>query len=151
MAGLIFTAEVTAYAVSTSGAKTALAITAPTNQRVKILGWSFDFDGVTGTFVPVTVELVEFTAGGAGTATSGTGSKTDQSLPETVQTTVKNTYTVEPSTANPLITRKINPTTGYGEAFPYGQEIICPGGKMIGIRMLSANAVNAYVTLRCEE
>jgi hypothetical protein len=152
MAGLEFQAvNSAAVALAAATAKTIVAVTAPTNQKVLVGEWSVSFDGVTSSAVPVLCELVYFTAAGAGTKTSLTPSKRNASDGETIQATAGENYTVEPTVATVLDAILVSPTSGYKEIRPLRREVPIPGGKIVGIRCNAPAIVNVRGALIATE
>ena len=74
MAGLKFIAHTADIALTAGAAKTVLQIIAPTNHRVKLLGFGVDFDGISAVDVPVDVR-VAIGSSGAGTLTNTIGQR----------------------------------------------------------------------------
>src|SRR5437899_2482889 len=95
MADLLFNAQSPKITFSTS-TKTLVQILAATNQRIKIGEGSLSFDGTSNTATPIQWDFVRQTS--AGTLTNVTAThKLDPDIPETLQTTVKDTATAEPT------------------------------------------------------
>lgn len=140
------TAEVACVAAT---AKTVLQVTAPTNIRVKLLGWSVSFDGTSATAEPVVVRLLRQTT--AGTMSSLTPTKMDPGTDETLQSTAQHTATVEPTAGDTLHRVNIHPQTGYETLYPLGQEKIIQGGGRVGIEVTAPANVNVIATMLCEE
>jgi len=154
MAAVIVNATTAKLALTASTRKTMLQITAATNHRVKILGWSIFFDEEIGDATPSIPLLVSI-----GRQTSGTGSaNTPIKLgvyTETLQTTAKDNFTVA-ATTTITSSRVINAQTGYEILFPMGQEIILSGGEIFGIDVtpgatISTGGLNAVCNILFEE
>jgi len=154
MAAVIVNATTAKLALTASTRKTMLQITAATNHRVKILGWSIFFDEEIGDATPSIPLLVSI-----GRQTGGTGSaNTPIKLgvyTETLQTTAKDNFTVA-ATTTITSSRVINAQTGYEILFPMGQEIILSGGEIFGIDVtpgatISTGGLNAVCNILFEE
>jgi hypothetical protein len=143
--GLATTAEI---ATGTS-AKTLLQIVAPSNHRVKVVAWGIYFDGTSSTAEPILVRLLRQTT--AGTMTSLTPTKLDDSLSETLQVTAQHTATAEPTAGDVLKRVEVHPQSGYEEHCPYGQEYIVGGGDRIGIETTAPATANAVAWVKFEE
>ena len=87
--GIATTAEI---ALTAATAKTIMQLVAASNHRVKLLEWGVYFDGTSTTAEPVQVRLLRQTT--AGTMSSLTPTKNDDSLAETLQTTAQHTATL---------------------------------------------------------
>lgn len=152
MAGLKFHAIPTAeIALSANATKTVVQVAAPTNQRVKVLGWGIFFDGTSVTAEPVTVELLRQTT--AGTMTSLTLTKHDPDMAETIQATAAHTATAEPTAGDIVDVIQVHPQGGYDVKYPLGDEKIIDGGGRMGLRVITPTGVNPNlrVKLFCEE
>lgn len=147
MAAFLGSATTTEVALTAATAKTILQLVAATNHLVKILSWSISFDGVSPTAAAVVVQVVRQTT--AGTMSANTPKKLNDSLPETLQTTARDTATVEPTATDVLDTLNIHPQTGYKT--PYGYEVIMGGADRIGWKATAPAGVNAIVTVHFEE
>jgi hypothetical protein len=149
MAGLPFTVTTEGeIALTAATAKTILQIVAPTHQRIKVRGFSVSFDGTSPSAEPVQVELVRQTS--AGTMSSATPVKDDDSLPETIQATAQKTATSEPTTTDILRRYDVHPQTGYERAFADG-ELTIKGGGRLGLRCTAPAGVNVTGHINCEE
>ena len=138
-------------ALSAATAKTVLQLTAPTNHRVKILGYGVFFDGTSTTAEPVEVVLQRQST--AGTMTSLTPAKLDDSLAETLQSTAQHTATAEPTSVSngTLDVIEVHPQQGYEKLYPLGQEPIIGGGDRVGIICTAPATVNVRAKLIFEE
>lgn len=149
MAAFLGSAVTAEVALSAATAKTVLQLVAASNHRAKVLGWSVSFDGVSTTDAPVVVELERQTT--AGTMTSLTPKKLDDSLAETLQTTAQHTATVEPTSGDLLDSMNVHPQGGYQVMYPLGQEPIVGGGDRVGIVCTAPAAVNVIAKILFEE
>jgi len=150
MAGLEFTAKPgSEIALSAAAAKTVLQVTAPANQRVKVKAWGVYFDGTSVSAEPVNIKLVRQTT--AGTMSSVTPTKTDDSLPETVQSVASVDASVEPTTTDVLHFINCHPQSGYQNDFGVIDEMFIKGGGRLAIICTAPAAVNVIPWMKCEE
>ncbi len=151
MANLTFALETADVAAAIGSVKTIVQLVAPTNQRVKLLGWGIAFEGVLTTGQPVAVRLLRQST--AGTMTSLTPVNLN-SVAETIQSTAQHTATAEPTPGDILFTGFIHPQQGIVVQFPFGYEIIVAGGGRLGLEVLLASgqaAVDCRASMHCEE
>lgn len=143
----------TAIALTAATAETVLQVIAPTNQRVKILGFGVYFDGATPTAVPVIVQLRRQTTAIGGTPTAVTIYKSDDMIGTTIQTTATTygTSPTEPTNTDVLKRIEVHPQTGYEFSYPYGQEAIIGSGERVGIICNAPAGVNVIPYIRIEE
>src|SRR5947199_8621058 len=125
MAGCLGQACTAEIALSAATAKTVLQLVAATNHRVKILSWGVYFDGTSPTAEPVQVRLLRQTS--AGTMTSLTPTKRDDSLAESLLTAGQHTATAEPTASDVLEVKEVHPQSGYEKIYPFGGEVIVGG------------------------
>jgi hypothetical protein len=144
--GIAQTAEV---ALSAATAKTVIQLVAATNHRVKVLRWGVFFDGVSVSAEPVQVRLLRQTT--AGTMSSLTPVKLDDSLAETLQTTAQHTATAEPTAGDVVDVVEVHPQSGYEIIYPLGQEVIIGGGDRLGIECTAPAGVNVRAKIVFEE
>jgi len=164
MADLKFIAQTTEQALVAATAKSLIQLVAPTNQRVKILGWGIYFDGVntsilatpadTYTKAAVVVELLNGAT--AGTFSNILGAKdtngsvtTLNGITDTVQSVASHGVTIEPTPTGVFDSVEVNPTSGFETYF--NDPIILNGDDFVAIRATAPDAVNATVKLICEE
>jgi len=131
-----------------------LQLTAPSNHRIKILGWSIFFDEEIGDATPSNPLLVSI-----GIQTGGTGSANTlvkrNAASETQLTTAKDNFTVA-ATTTIMESKIINAQTGYEVMFPMGQEIVVTGALLFGIDVtpgatISTGGLNAVCNIIFEE
>ena len=145
-----FHGRATRAGISTgTSAKTLIQLVAPSNHRVALTGWKIGFHGTNNTHEPIKVDVLRQTT--AGTMTSLTPVKADDSLAETLQTTAQHTATAEPTAGDVLDTMTVHPQTSYTEVVGSLNEILIGGGDRVGLRVTAGNDVNADVTLMFEE
>lgn len=137
-------------ALSAGVAKTVLQITAPTNQRVRIVGFGVFFDGAVPNSEPVIVKLVR--QSNAGTMSALTLVKTGPVAgSETLQTTGSHTATVEPTTTDTVDVFEVHPQAGIEKLFPLGRELVIAGGARLGLVITAPSAVNCLPKIFGEE
>ena len=142
MAGVLVDFSIGEVSLTAATAKTVIACKNAASHRYKLQGFQVSFDGTSGTAEPVVVELCHVNSTGVdGTSSALTGIKRDTSLPETVQTTGRHTYTVEPTTSVMLRKWEVHPQGGYEWIAPFGQEYQFGGS--------AANADSGNVSIRC--
>jgi len=167
MANLKFIAQTTEQALVAATKKTLLAVIAPTNQRVKVLGWGVYFDGVNtsilatpvDTYTKAGVEVRLSTGTTVGTLDNllGTldayGSSVKMSgVNGTVQSQARTTVSTEPTETGDLDIAIINPSSdGYTVMFDTGMQPVINGGDFVSINCTAPDVVNVRVKLFCEE
>lgn len=144
--GQAVTAEISLTAAT---AKTVIQIVAAANHRVKVLSWGVYFDGTSATAEPVQVRLLRQTT--AGTMTSLTPTKRDDSIADTLLTTAQHTATAEPTAGDLLEAKEIHPQSGYEKIYPLGGEVIVGGGDRVGIECTAPANVNVRAEIVFEE
>lgn len=146
MAGRI--GHITRLAIATGTAlKTMVQLVAATNHAIKILEIAIGFDGVSATQEPVLVTLTRQTD--AGTMSSLTPVKGDDSVADTLDTTAQHTATSEPTAGDVLKVWKVHPQQQIVIAF--GDGIMVGAGDRIGLVVTSPDAHNADVHIEFEE
>ena len=149
MAALILSVSTAEIALSAATLKTVLRIKAAANQRLKLLRWGVTFDGASPTAEPVQVRLLRQSTDG--TFTSVTPVPTDGSLTETPQTTAGHTATVEPTPGAVIEPFEVHPQGGLNIIYPFGQEVIVPGGGRLAIDCTAPAVVNVRAFMIFEE
>ena len=165
MADLRFIAETTSLATGTT-AKCLIQLEAPTNQRVKILGWGVSFEGTETTILatpadtvttsPIDVRLIKGTAAGTYANTLGAvgtyGSVTVlNGVSQTVQTSVKSNATGNTVATGVVDSANIGHTDLFEKFFPEGQEPILNGGEFLAIECHASVDVSCRTKIICEE
>lgn len=140
MSGFIGVAECADQALAVSATETLIQIVAPTNHRLKVLAWGVFFSGVVVTNPSIRCELVRQST--AGTSSANTPKKWDDSLAETLQTTARDAFTVEPTTGDVLDIKGVHPQSGYEIIYPLGQEPPVGGGDRMGVRVITPAGVS---------
>ena len=115
-------------AISATTATTFAGLTTPSNQRVKVLGYGFYFDGTVNTNQPVEIKLARPTS--VTLTTGGTAILEEPGFAETVQTTTALAASGEPTLTASLVykTLTVHPQLGYEYLAPLGQELQLAGG-----------------------
>ena len=135
--------------LSAGVARTPAVVTAPTNQRVKILGYGFFFDGTVNSAQPVQVSIQRSAAAGSGT--SATPQPNEGELTETFQATWLTNCTTEPTYTTTLKVFTVHPQLGYEYLAPLGQEIVVKGGTVLGFQVSAPAAVDVRGYIMFEE
>lgn len=148
MAGVRWNA-VTGEIATGTAAKTLLQVVAASNHRIKIDRLSVSFKGTSATDAPIKVRVLRQTT--AGTMSSLTLTKGNDSDDETLQTTAQHTATAEPAAGDVLESKEVHPQTGYELILPLGQEIIVKGGGRLGIEVTAGVSVSAIAEMHGEE
>jgi hypothetical protein len=134
-------------------AQTVIQIVAPTNQRLKVLSWRIAFNGTNSANTPATVQI-ERQTGGTFTNTAVAPVKVNDptGTGETLQASAKTAVTVEP-TVGDILDEFFEPVFGgfIGWQYTPGQELLVPGGTLLGFKLNAAQSVNAEVTVYYEE
>jgi len=118
---------------------TLLQVTAPASQRSKLRSFTFSCKGVVVTDPPIRVRVLKQTT--AGTLTNvNTPVKLDSSVSESINTTAKDTATVEPTASDVIWEGFVHPQSSIGFQFPISYEPILGGGQRIGFEALVAAA-----------
>ena len=129
--------------------RTPATVSAPTNQRLKILGYGFFFDGSLNSAQPVEIDIKRGSTPGAGT--TAVPQPNEGELPETFQASWLIDCTTEPIYTSTLKTITVHPQLGYEYLAPVGQEIIVKGGSILGFQANAPAAVNIRGYVMYEE
>jgi hypothetical protein len=136
-----------------SATVTVIQISAPANQRLKVLGYELSFDGTNSANAPAIVSI-ERQTGGTFTNTAVAPAKVNDptGTGETLQASSKNTMTVAPTSGDVLHYHTV-PVFGGLLIYPQspGQEDLIYGGSILGIKVTTTSTVNCYGTVRYEE
>jgi len=151
MAGLAFDVNIPSVALSATTATVVGFATAPANQRVKLLGYGFYFDGTSNSAQPIEIKIARPTTG---TLTAGgTAVKCDQGVAETVQTAVGLAAATQPTLTASLVAKTItvHPQLGYEYLAPLGQEEMLAGAASVVFSANAPAAVNLRGYMKFEE
>jgi hypothetical protein len=147
----LYTFSIDALALAAATAKTVLEIGVAATDRVKIVAWWVEFDGVTPAAIPVKVEIGRFSAA-VTTATTATEKKYDpaDAAPSAVvkhSTTVEGAGTAEAG----LEIHRIHPQGGLLVQYPLGREEVLAVSTFWRIRVTAAAIVNVTAGVIREE
>lgn len=149
MTAFIGSAQIAEEALAAATAETLIQLVAPANHRVKLLRWGVFFDGVSVTAEPVQIRLLRQTT--AGTASTLTPVKMDDSIGETLQTAAQQDFTAEPTAGDVLEAYEVHPQQGIAMIYPLGQEPIIGGGDRLALEATAPAVVNARAYMVFEE
>jgi hypothetical protein len=149
MAGVGITGQTPLITTGTS-VITLLQLLAASNQRVILFEMSISFNGTSNTATPIYVEIIRQTS--AGTMSSLTLRKLNNSDGETIQTTGQYNATGQPTdSGDEPYAEQVQPQTGFLWQAPYSREIIIKGGERLGLRVTAAASVSALVRFVAQE
>lgn len=149
MAAFLGQAVTSEVALVAATAKTVVQLVAASNHRVKILSWGVYFDGTSATAEPIQVRLLRQTS--AGTMSSLTPTKRDDSIAESLLTTAQHTATAEPTAGDVIEGKEVHPQSGYEKIYTPGTEPIVGGGDRMGIECTAPANVNVRAEIVFEE
>lgn len=148
MALVPFTARTEGDVALVAGvAKTVVQIVAPTNQRLDVRGFLTTFKGISPTETPILIELMR--QADAGTSSAG-APKRDAPGSETLQSTSRKAFTVEPGAGDVLREFFIHPQGGHERVFDVG-EIQVEGGGRLGLRITSPQTATCRASISATE
>jgi hypothetical protein len=147
MAGLLAYINIPSKSLTATTPTTVAFLTAPANQRVKVLAYGFYFDGISNVAQPVELKIGACTGG---TLTAGSAVKVEPELTETIQSVVGVAASVEP-TYTAYKTFTVHPQLGYEYLAPPGQEDYIKGGTQWGIQANAPAGVNIRGYVKFEE
>lgn len=151
MSYLGLTVTTPAVVAMTAGSyKTALQITAPTNQALTVKGISGTCDGTNNTATPGILQLVAQSSAGTMSAATPVMSPID-AYSESIQSTSQYNASAEPTTGNVLWSQHVHPQWGKRFDWSYGVFIRVGGGKRVGLRGNFPAAVNMMCQIDYEE
>jgi hypothetical protein len=141
---------------STASGTTSLTIArlkAATNQRAKVLGYGFYFDGTSNSAQPVQIRIGRIPTTDITAPSSLTITPNEPECTETFQTSAVQSpaHASEPTYVNILKTITVHPQLGYEYLAPLGQEILINGGGMLGFELTAPAAVNVRGYVLFEE
>lgn len=141
MAALDLIANSGSQALAAATAETVLQLTAASNHRVRIKGFSVTVAGTSP--VDLIVRIVRQTTPGT-PDTTVTPIKVEPSAAETIQTTAGTNFSAPPTSTDVLQYKRLQGS--YEKIFPLGQELIMAGGTRLGIEC----TCTAIATVACE-
>jgi len=140
--------RISGVATGTS-AKTMIQLIAAANHAIKITEFGVSFNGVNNTHEPILVDLLRQTT--AGTMSSLTLVKADDSGGDTLDTTAQHTATAEPTGSDVLRSLYVHPQTGAVVPVTDDAPIIVGAGDRLGLRVTAANDVSCAAHIAFEE
>lgn len=132
---------------------TVMQLVAPTNQRLRVIGYEISFDGTNSANAPATVVIERQTSGTFTNTTVAPKKVNDPSgTGETLQANTKNTATVAPTSGDTLHQFSV-PVFGGLLIYPLppGQEDMVMGGTILGVKVTTTAQVNCNGGIRYEE
>ena len=117
--------------------KTLVQLVAATNHGITIVAWGVGFNSVAAADEPIACRLqIQTTAGTSGASTQINHRNHSLDGHETIDTTGRDAFTVEPSKDTNFPTRLVHPTSGYEIWFPEGDEIVIGSAERIGLEVV---------------
>ena len=139
---------ITATTLSAATEKCLIILTAPTNQRLKLIEFGISFGGTSSTAAPVQVVLARASSAGTTTAYTpillGVGS-------ETPQATAGVNASANPTKGSVLWSGTIHPQGGMMKVSLMGSEVLVPGGGRVALYAKAAAEVTCEAYLNYEE
>ena len=137
-----------------TAAKVILLITAAANHRVLLKGFNIAFKGVTNTDAPILVRISRISDVGVG-GISNPALKLNPSDTEALQVTglqgPAGAWGTDPSLSETFWRTEVHPQLTHREWFPFGEEIVIPGGASVGISVTASVSVSAIAAFDVEE
>jgi hypothetical protein len=154
MAGLIAYLNIPKTTLVAATAKTIAQLTAPTNQRLKILEIGVFFDSISTTPGSSQLRVIKQTSAGTMTAQAPVASEPE--LTETIQATGAVNASAEPTNAGAtavIMTPAVPITSGLVYPFPPGQELYVGGAGRLGfeVTLPTGASASAYGYIKYEE
>lgn len=146
MAGSLFSVSPPAIAYSAGVTKTALILTAPTNQRLLVVQFGVTTDLSSPTAVPGVLTIYRATT--AGTFTAVTPVCLSE-VADTPQASAGANATVEPTKGG--IIRRVYLDRGFWEARAIDLRLPVPGGTRLAFEIYTAAGINVLIWLEYEE
>lgn len=149
MSGVKWACTTAEIALAAATAKTVLQVVAPTNQRLLVTRVGLFFDGISTTAEPVQVRILRQTT--AGTSSVNTPVKRNFGDNETLQTTARDNFTVEPTNSDVYDVYEIHPQQGMDAFLPLTDPFPVIGGDRLGIECTAPATVNVRAKMWGEE
>lgn len=124
--------RITDQAMVAATAQTLIQLEAPTNHRIALLRYGVGSTGVSNTQEPGRIDILRQST--AGTATSLTLTKDDDSIADTLLTSGQHDFTVEPTPGEIMRSHTLHPQAALQITDAYSREIIVGGSDYIGLR-----------------
>ena len=139
MAGLNFNANSGSVSLAAGVPKTIVQIVAPTQQWVRVDGFSLSVKGTNPNHTPIVVELVQQSS--AGTSSPVTLVKTAPGISETLRSSALGTFTAEPTGDTVVLTEFVQ-VAGGGVLYPFPlkRPLYIQGSGRLGMRCTATDA-----------
>lgn len=136
-------------------AKTAIELTTPSGTGNQWYQLDVSFNGISSTAIPVTVDIVTYSATGTGTAitfaAAHRATAATQGMAVDPLTTAKVNMTVDGAGATVVSSVFLHPQSGVTYQFPLGREFGMNKSLLYGVRLTAPAIVNYLVNLWFEE
>jgi hypothetical protein len=132
---------------------TVMQLVAPTNQRLRVTALEISFDGTNSANAPALVTLERQTSGTfSNTLVPPKKTNEPSGVGETLQANTKNGQSAAP-TSGDVLRNWFVPVFGGLVIYPFapGQEVMVPGGTILGVKVQTTAAVNCSGGLCYEE
>jgi hypothetical protein len=145
------TTAVQAKTTTGTAIKTLLQLTAPANQRIKIISWGVSFDA-SAAATPGACELL-----GTGTVAGGTPTAVTPTLWDSGESAAQSTAGFAPATEGTITTTRlfdgqlVAPTSQYVREFSLGREPIIAASGVVRVRVHFAGSIGALAWIHWEE
>lgn len=150
-AGYTVTSGTSAVALSAATAKTVVGVVCASNVAARLVEAGVSFDGISGTAVPVLVELCDSSGAGAGTPAATPTPRQIRGATRAAQCTGGNNYSAEPTTLTVLKHWFVHPQTARDFQLPLGREVEHVGAGGLFIRVTAPATVNVRAYMEFEE
>lgn len=145
----LYTARVSAVALAAATTKTLAQIVAGSGKPLRLIEVGISFDGISGSAVPVAVDLLRQTTAGTSAALTLVQESPQTEAPVA---TALGTITAEPTAGDIVRSWYVTPAGGlFVMQFPLGREPVVGVSGRLGIRCNAAAVVNATAYLVFEE
>lgn len=132
MARLDGSGQVEGQAVAAATVETLIQLLTVANHRAALTGYGLGSRGTSNTEAPGTINILRQTS--AGTAGVLTLNKTQDTISETLLTTGRSVFTVEPTPGSILYSNSLHPQASFDIKDAFGREFIIGGAGRMGIR-----------------
>ncbi len=124
--------------LATATTLTLVQLVAATNHGITIVGWGVGFNSIAAADEPIACRLqIQTSAGTSGASTKINHRNHALDGHETLDTTGRDLFTVEPSKDTNFPTRMIHPSSGFEIWFPEGDEVVIGSAERIGLEVIS--------------
>jgi hypothetical protein len=128
---------------TTTSTRTLIQLQAPTSREIVIHELAVSFSGIDNLAVPIEVQLLRQVD--AGTASSLSIAKSDDSDVHTVQSSAQEAFTVEPTAGSIVRSWFVHPQSGIVYQPVAGQTLTMQGGDRLGVRVVTPDVSVAAV------